>query len=222
MKITKNIIPWAVYFSIFFISANSMADMNIAPRLEEIQPLKAGDPAPNFTVYRVDGTAFHFEPDKLKNPTLIIFYRGGWCGACNQQLRDVSSVVPEIKQMGVDIIFPNGDRPEILYSSLKPETKTAIEGLNYTLLSDSDLNAAQAFGIAYVLDDEILKRYRSREEWDLYMSSIDKYDALPLPSIYIVDTDGKIAFEYYNLDPAIRLPALDLKAAAQRIASKHK
>jgi peroxiredoxin len=213
--------PWPVFMLISCLSLSVSAQMNIASKLEELKPLQAGDPAPSFTVYKVDGGAFNFVPTRLEHPTMIIFYRGGWCGACNQQLRDLSSVVPEIKQMGVDIIFPNGDRPEILYSSLRQETKIAIEGLGYTLLSDSDLNAAQAFSVAYVLDDEILKRYRAREEWDLYMSSIDKYDALPLPSIYIVDTNGKIAFNYYNLDPTFRLSAADLKAAVEKIMAQH-
>ena len=222
MKIIQAPKQFAVISVLISLSFSTWAEMNIAPTLEELTPLKTGDDAPHFTVYRVDNSVYEFNPDTLAKPTLIIFYRGGWCGACNQQLRDVSQVITEIQQLGVEVIFPNGDRPEILYSSLRPETKVAIEGLDYTLLSDSDLNAAQAFSVAYVLADDILKRYRAREEWDLYKSSIDKYDALPLPSIYLVDTNGMIAFEYYNLDPRIRLSSDDLRDAVKKVVSKKK
>jgi peroxiredoxin len=208
---------WIPMFLLLTTSIPVSADMDIAARLEDLKPLKAGDPAPEFTVYRVDGSAFRFEPDKLERPMLIIFYRGGWCGNCNQQLRDLATVMGDFREMNVNVIFANGDRPEILYSSLRPETTAAIKGLDYTLLSDSDLIAARAFGVAYVLDDETLERYKAREEWDLYQSSIDRHDALPLPSIYIIDTKGMIAFEYYNFDHTIRLPSEDLKTAVKKV-----
>jgi peroxiredoxin len=221
MRIFVGIRSISVFFMAAVLIAGVSAQNNIAPKLEEIQPLQPGDMVPAFTVFRQDGTARVFDPLKVEQTTLIVFYRGGWCGACNQQLRALSTVMGDINEMDVDVMFINGDRPEILYSSLKPETKTAIKGLDYMLLSDSDLIAAQAFGVAYVLDDEILKRYRSREEWDLYMSSIDKHDALPLPSIFIINTNGEIAFEYYNMDPTIRIPPEDLKAELEKLlASK--
>ncbi len=195
------------------VSAIASARPGIAPTIDDIEPLAVGDRAPAFTVYRVDGAAYSFDPDRLEKPVLVVFYRGGWCGACNQQLRDLSGVMADIRELGVDVLFPNGDRPEILYSSLRPETKVAIDGLEYLLLSDSDLHAASAFGVAYVLAADILERYRAREHWDLDGSSIDKYDALPLPSIFLVAEDGTIAFNYYDPDPRVRLPADALSAA---------
>jgi peroxiredoxin len=198
------------------ISSIAAAEPRIAPTIDDIEPLAVGERAPQFTVFRADGTAAVFDPALLARPALIIFYRGGWCGACNQQLRDVSTVVTAIRDLGVDILFPNGDRTEILYSSLGPETKTAIEGLDYLLLSDSDLNAAQAFGVAYVLADDVLERYRAREHWDLEGSSIDKHDALPLPSIFLVAADGNIAFRYYDPDPRVRLSADALRDAVEQ------
>lgn len=187
----------------------------IAPSLAEIQPLAVGERAPVFTVFRVDGSAYHFDSGNLERPTLIVFYRGGWCGACNQQLQDIASVMPEMRSMGVDVLFPNGDRPGILYSSLKPETTAAIEGLGYQLLSDSNLAAASAFGVAYVLADDVLTRYRAREHWDLGDSSIDRHDALPLPSIFLVGADGTVDFRYFDPDPRVRLPAESLRQAVK-------
>lgn len=193
----------------------SRAEPGIAATLDEIAPLMPGDRAPAFTVLKSDGSAYEFSPGELRRPVLIIFYRGGWCGACNQQLRDVTQVIEDIRSLGVDVIFPNGDRPGILYSSLAPETELAIDGLDFLLLSDAELRAATAFGVAYVLDDATLARYRGREHWDLDDSSIDRHDALPLPSIFLVTADGRIAFEYHHPDTRVRLPATDLLKAVE-------
>lgn len=220
MIVQRNAKFFAVSWLVLCLSHAVFADSGIAPTLEDLTPLKAGDNAPDFEVFESDGSAYEFHPDKLQRPVLIIFYRGGWCGACNQQLQDIASIMPAIHRMGVEVLFPNGDRPEILYSSLKAETKTAIEGLDYRLLSDSDLAAARAFGVAYVLADDTLKRYRAREEWDLRDSSMEKYDALPLPSIFLVNTDGVIAFEYHNVDPRIRLSAEALQDAVQKVVAE--
>ena len=215
MNVHRDAKLWVVSWFVLCLSCATSADPGIAPGLEDLSPLQTGQNAPAFTVYESDGSAYEFHPDRLQGPSLIIFYRGGWCGACNQQLRDLASVIAAIQEMGVEVLFPNGDRPEILYSSLKAETKTAIEGLDYRLLSDSDLDAAMAFGVAYVLADDTLQRYRSREDWDLRDSSMEKYDALPLPSIFLVNTDGVIAFDYYNVDPRIRLTAEALENAVR-------
>lgn len=211
---------FAVVVMITFVRP-ALGDATIAATLDDIEPLQIGAAAPAFTVYGANGVAWTFTPTRLERPVLIIFYRGGWCGACNEQLRDVATVIEDLRKLDVDVVFPNGDRPEILYTSLAPETRVAIEGRDYQLFSDADLHAAAAFGVAYVLDDETLARYRSREHWDLENSSIDRHDALPLPSIYLVTTDGRVAFTYHNPDVRVRLPAADLlQVVAERIAAK--
>ena len=213
----------ATVFALLLVGpgAASRADPSIAATLDDIAPLTPGDRAPAFTALKSDGSTYEFRPGERERPALIIFYRGGWCGACNQQLRDVAKVIEDIRSLDVDVIFPNGDRPEILYSSLAQETQLAIDGLDFLLLSDSGLDAATAFGVAYVLDDETLARYRGRDHWDLDASSIDRFDALPLPSIFLVNTDGRIAFEYHHPDTRVRLPAEKLlKAVEDMVANR--
>ena len=203
-------IRYTVLLGVLLLGNAATAAPGIAQSVDEIVPLSAGDRAPAIRGLTADGKAFTVETDGLQRPLLVIFYRGGWCGACNQQLRDLALVMPDIRRLGVDAVFLNGDRPEILYSSLAPETRLAIDGLDFLLLSDADLETASAFSVAYVLDADTLARYRARSDWDLAQSSIDRRDALPLPSIFLVGTDGLIAFRYYNTDPRIRLPADEL------------
>ncbi|NIN36299.1 MAG: redoxin domain-containing protein, partial [Gammaproteobacteria bacterium] len=190
-------------------SVLSAEQLNIAPTAEETKPLLAGEQAADFTVYRVDGSPYHFDADNLDKTTLLITFRGGWCPYCNTQLQELRDVLPDIKKMGVDILFLSGDRPEILYSSLKQETQDFIDGLDYTILSDADMDMGMAYGLAFKLPDDTITRYQSRN-YQLGDSSIDKLKALAVPAVYIIRPNGEIAFAYVNPNYRVRLPADDV------------
>jgi peroxiredoxin len=117
-------------------------------------------------------------------------------------------VEPKLRASGFTILFISTDRPELLYSSLK------AADIHYTLLSDGQLLAAKAFHIAYHLDDAA---YARQLKWgvDLEKTTGSKEHALPVPSVFIIDSSGVIRFEYSNPDYSVRLAADELwKAAA--------
>jgi len=204
-------------FTIFPVITN--ADSNIAPTAEETSPLMAGVKASDFTVYNVDGSPYEFNAENLERTTLIITFRGGWCPYCNTQLNELRNVMPEIKKMGVDILFLSGDRPEILYSNLKQETQEFIDGLDYTILSDARLEMGMAYGLAFRVPDDTISRYQSRN-WDLDESSMENHKALSVPAVYVIDTNGMIAFAYANPDYRVRLPADEVKEAVEEVINQ--
>ncbi len=195
------------------VSDPMVAATEIPATAEETMPLESGDSAPSFTVRTVENETFNFEPSSLQNPVVLISFRGGWCPYCNMHLSELRTVVPDIEEMGYDVYFISNDRPDILYSSLKNETKDDIEGLDYTILSDADLSAATAFGTAFMAADALVA-WLDKSEKDYADSSIATYGALAVPSVYIIDTDGKIVFDYVNADYKVRLEADALLAAA--------
>ena len=74
------------------------------------------------------------------------------------RLSDLHLVEPKLRNSGFEIVFLSTDRPELLYSSLK------ATDIHYTLLSDSHLEAAKAFHIAYHVDDATLAK-RGNMAW---------------------------------------------------------
>lgn len=190
------------------------ADTPVAATAEEIQPLVAGDVAPRFTVETVDHDPFVFEPRKLERPALLISFRGGWCPFCNMHLSELRQVIGEIDALGVDVLFLSGDRPELLYRSLKEETQQDIAGLDYQILSDADAQAAIAFGVAFKAPQQAIDK-RGVKGDDIVDSSMAIHGVLPVPSVFAVDKDGKIAFAYSNADYKVRLPADELLAVAK-------
>lgn len=194
------------------------ADSPIAATAEEIRPLTAGQSAPRFMVRTVDGASFDFDPRELERPTMLIVFRGGWCPYCNMHLSELRHIVPDIHELGIDILFLSGDRPAALYDGLGADTQEDIEGRSYRILSDADSNAAIALGIAFTVDPAYVQRLRDRDK-DLLDSSIERQGVLPVPAVFAIDAEGTIAFAYTNADYKVRLPTEELLAVAETLAA---
>ena len=121
--------------------------------------------------------------------------------------------MPQISAKGVDVLFLSGDRPDQLYATLERETRDDIDGLEYTILSDADAQAAIALGIAFRASQRTIDRRREKGQ-DVDDSSMTRHGVLPVPAVYAVGTDGVIAFAFAEPDYKVRLPADELLAVA--------
>jgi peroxiredoxin len=192
------------------LTMNAYADIPNDPA--QVQPLSVGTRAPTFAARTTHGVLRTFSPEGYRKPTIVIFYRGGWCPYCNMQLSDLRLVEPKLRKRGFEIIFLSTDRPEILYSSLK------ATHIDYTLLSDSQLEAAKAFHIAYHVDEATLAMQK-KYGVDLDSTTGTPLHELPVPSVFIIDTSGTIRFVYSNPDYRVRLRADALWAGAVPFAT---
>jgi peroxiredoxin len=190
-------------------AGSALADIPGDPA--QVRPLPVGSRAPAFSAQTKEGVVRSFSPDGYQKPTVVIFYRGGWCPYCNTQLSDLRLVEPKLRQRGFEIVFLSTDRPAILYSSLK------AEHIHYTLLSDSRLEAAKAFHIAFHLDDAAIAKMKGFGV-DLDSTTGEPLHELPVPSVFIIDRTGTIRYVYSNPDFKVRLGADALWAAAEPLA----
>lgn len=193
------------------------ADAPIAETADQAQALQAGQNAPQFIVRTVDNEPFVFDPRKLERPVVLITFRGGWCPFCNMHLSELKDIVADIDAQGVDVLFLSGDRPELLYQSLSRETQEDIAGLDYTILSDADAQAAIALGIAFKSSQRTIDR-RYEKQQDIADSSMLRHGVLPVPSVFAVGRDGVIGYVYSNPDFKVRLPADELLQVVRELA----
>lgn len=105
----------------------------------------------------------------------------------------------------------SADRPEELRRTLRKHD------LDYTLLSDARMEASRAFGIAFRVDDATFAQYRDYGI-DLEAASGETHHLLPVPSVFIVDSQGVIRFGYSNPDYKVRIPIEELMAEARAVA----
>ncbi|WP_394675644.1 peroxiredoxin-like family protein [uncultured Sphingobacterium sp.] len=172
---------------------------------EDISPLLCGEKIPMAVLVDVSGKRFDLNRAISRKPTILVFYRGGWCPYCTRQLSGLQEAFPGLEEMGYQLIAISTDESEGLMKAV------AKEKLSYTLLSDADLSLSKQMGIAYKAPKdywEMLPKTTGGEDTDLL---------LPVPSVFILDQKGTIHFEFINPDFKQRLSSNLLLAAASSI-----
>lgn len=176
-------------------------------RAEDICPILVGQSLPTIILRSSDNTSFDLNAAIAETPSIIIFFRGGWCPYCNLHLGQLQSVESELVQLGFQIIAISPDKPEILKGHAEQK------GLKYHLLSDSEMTAAKSLGIAFKVDDATVKKYKTHG-MDLEADSGQKHHLLPVPSVFIIGKDGVIQYSYVNPNYKVRIdPDLLLRIA---------
>jgi peroxiredoxin len=177
-----------------------------------VQPLGVGEKAPTATLRGPDGQSVDLAAKYAQKPTVLIFYRGGWCPYCNTHLGQIATAEPELLRMGYQVLAISPDRPEELAKTLDKQE------LTYKLLSDSDVALARAFGLVFQVDDPTIEKYRGFGI-DLEQASGRDHHMLPVPAVYIVSQAGVIRFAYWDADYKKRLAPEDLLKAAREVQS---
>lgn len=172
----------------------------------EAKPLGKGEAVPDVTLKTPDGKDYLLKKETAGKPTVLIFYRGGWCPFCTRQMAELAKSQQGLVDMGYQILAIGADAPSDI-----PATTEKYK-LGYTLLSDADMKASDAFGLAFYLDEATSKRYEERFK---LASKHEGRHWLPVPAVYIVGKDGKIAFVHADPDYRKRLPIGDLLKAAK-------
>lgn len=176
------------------------------------EPLKKGDAIPDVSAQTVDDKAVHLKTLVAGNPTVLIFYRGGWCPYCNKHLSGLVDIQEDLKAAGVQMVAISIDQP----SKLKETPQ--YEEFSYTLLSDADAEVAEAFGLAFTVPDALVAKYKTEYGIDLEAASGQTHHKLPHPAVYVVGRDGIIRFVYVNEDYKVRLEPGKVLAAARAAA----
>lgn len=174
------------------------------------EPLQAGVPfPPGLMLHTSQGMPFDLSEAVRQKPAVLIFYRGGWCPYCNAHLAQLQTIEPQLVKAGYQILAISPDRPAKLAEA------AGKHDYRYTLLSDSRMEAAKAFGLAFEVDAATLEKYKS---YGIHLeeASGQTHHLLPVPAVFIVGTNGIIRFAYSNPDYKVRLePEEILRAAGQ-------
>ncbi|RKS89715.1 peroxiredoxin [Flavobacterium limicola] len=172
-----------IYLVLFAIGLSVHAQNDLPKQASEITPLLIGEKIPNVTLKSVENTDVNVLELIRKKRTVLVFYRGGWCPYCNVHLAALAEAEKELLDLGYQIIAISPDAPK----SLKVTDEK--EKLNYLLLSDSIGELAKAVGIAF----EAPENYKP-----LITKGSDGMNTsfLPVPAVFILNTNGEIEFEH--------------------------
>lgn len=154
--------------------------------------LNVGDRMPEFELYDARGRLVKSEDLLDKGHLVVVFYRGAWCPFCNLYLRGLQRHLPEIKEQGANLVAISVENPD---SSLSVAQKNKLD---FTVLSDPNLDVSQKFGIVYqipkVVNDVILA-----SGFDIAKYNRMERAELPLSATYVISRTGRVHYAF--LDP---------------------
>jgi len=185
-----------------FLGSASIAQVASSPT--DIAPLLIGEQLPDVELRSADNAKVNLLSVVSEKPTVLLFYRGGWCPYCNTHLMAIQEIEKNILDEGYQILAISPDSPENI------KITGAEKDINYQLLSDADGTLIKSMGITF----EAPERYSKR----LFSKSDGLNDGfLPVPSVFIADQSGKIVFEYINPDYKTRLSGDLLMAVLENL-----
>lgn len=192
----------------FVITAIAAIVLSVNAFAEDPKQAAKGDLIPDVSVKAADASEVKLREVVKSKPTVLIFYRGGWCPFCSSHLMALAAIEKDLTDSGFQMLAISADKPEKL-----AETPNR-EKLSYTLLSDASMEAAKAFGITIKVPDETVAKYKNDYQIDLEAASGQTHHLLPHPAVFVVDQAGVIQFAHMNPDFKTRLePAKILEAA---------
>ena len=159
----------------------------------ESTALQLGAALPDVSLTDAIGDAVNLLSLHAGKPTVVIFYRGGWCPYCNLELREWQRLLPELQKVGAQLVAISPQLPD---NSMSTAQKS---NLAYPVLSDSSLAAANAFGIAFELPPELVELY-SKVGNDLPTLNGNGRWVLPIPATFVFDPVGKVMFRHVIAD----------------------
>jgi peroxiredoxin len=177
----------------------------------DICPIKNSDSIPNSIVYNQTGDTMNLQNYVGKKPTIIVFYRGGWCPYCMRHLSALNEIKSQIDSLGFELIAITPDDFTKLDSSV-----VRSDNSEYTLFSDKDINAISDFGIGWQVTNELYLKYKNEYGMDLEWWSNSLEHILPVPAVFIVK-DGIIQFQHVDPNYSKRLSAKLLLALIKSI-----
>ncbi len=143
----------------------------------------------------------------IKNRRAIIkFYRGSWCPYSNLELEYYNRLLAEDENKDVYMIAISPEKPDMAVD------KKAIEDLHFLVLSDIDNALATKLNIVFTLTDRIDSIY-TQLGIDLDKDQGNTDHQLPIPAVYVVNSDGRVDYVDLEEDYTLRPRPEDVIAA---------
>ncbi len=191
--------------SLLFIGCSNVSSIPLVA--EDISPILIGETLPNASLENLEGKYVQLKALLEEKPTVLVFYRGGWCPYCNVQLSGLVEIEKDIIELGYQILAISPDDYKNLESTIE------MNNTKYVLLSDPNGEFIQEIGIAFKTSSS-LKEYITGKGQKGETSSV-----MPVPNLMIVDKKGVIKFEYINPNYKERISAEMLLSVLKTIKS---
>jgi len=189
---------------LLFMFVSSLVFSQVPENPEDVSPLLVGEKIPEAMITNLNGDDVSLQQILKEKPTVLVFYRGGWCPYCNNQLSGLAEIENEVLSEGFQIVAISPDNHQMLSKTM------AKDEINYQLYSDKEAKLIQAVGIGF-------KTPESNKKYIFNKTNFEPSEILPVPTVMILNTKGEIVFEYINPNYKVRLDEKLLLAVLKAI-----
>ena len=182
---------------------------NVPTAVGAAQP---GDALMDAKLIDVQDNSITLEAARAGRAAVLVLYRGAWCPHCNLALRTYQrDLAPALDRRGVALIAISPQRPD---GSLSMQEKNE---LTFTVLSDPGNQVATALGVLTEAGDDTTSKLRAIGT-DLTALNSDGTEAVPMPTVVVVDSAGVIRWIDVHTDHTTRTEVGDIIAAVTALA----
>lgn len=147
--------------------------------------------APDFKATDQNGNVLSLKDMRKSGPVVLMFYRGNWCPFCSRQLKAYQDSLEFITAKGARLVAITPEGAEGVGSTIE---KT---GASFSIISDGDMAISKSYGVSFKPEDELVQRYK-RNGVDLAQVNGQKQPSLPVPAVYIINSEGDIIYRYFD------------------------
>ena len=133
--------------------------------------MNIGTPAPDFTLYATDGESVTLS-EQMGTPTVLVFFPAAFTGVCETEVCTFRDAMANFNNIGATVYGISVD-PRFALAAFAEKT-----ALNFTLLSDYNRAATNAYGI----------RFEG-------LAGMDGYDVANR-SVFVIDAQGNLAWQW--------------------------
>lgn len=165
-----------------------------------------GDAMPPFHLPDATGRLVGLEEMLAAGPAVVIFHRGHWCPYCRISSVAIGRAQPRIEALGARLVAITPD--------LQPFARKLrdFSGATFPFLTDVDNGYAMTLNLVFWVGAEMepliagvgndVPRYQGSKSW-----------LMPVPAIFVVGRDGRVAARFLDPDYRKRVAVDDLVAA---------
>jgi peroxiredoxin len=145
-------------------------------------------------------------------PAVVVLYRGVWCPYCNLALRAYQEgLAPTLTERGIALVAISPQKPD---GSLSATEKNE---LTFTVVSDPGNTIAKRLGVTTAPSADALAAQRVLG-LDLTDANADGTAGLPMPTVVVVDRDGRIGWIDVHPDYTTRTEVADILIALDALS----
>ena len=147
--------------------------------------------APDFALKDQYGATVTLKDLRKKGQTVLLFYRGSWCPYCNRELKAFQDSLGLILTKKAQLIAITPESTEGIDSMVKKHSVV------FPILYDEGAKTLQAYQVAYKPDEKTVSRYKMAGI-DLLNKNKQKEVVLPVPAVYIINSEGTVTYRYFD------------------------